>query len=511
MRQFEPKMVERWHIIILLILVSGINFLYMPAFRITGDAEAIEYVSYRLIKYGSLSVPEEFAKNHGSRGQTYFENIIRHKWYSKYGIANTFIMTIPLYMEKVFIGDLQYDSEFRTLFLNLFNILLSIFLFFYIYHLSTLYKNRSWVNTAFSLSVLYCTYLSYYIRAQSAELYQILFFTSFFYHSIMVIRYARPKRIRVFNLQLNLHLILSLILLGMCCLIKEIYLLVLPGFLFILLKHLIKRRYNEKIKGISCSFSDIAFSLLFVMLLILFIGIINYYKFGSIFESGYGQWENEFDFSIKNILPHFISGLIHPQNSLIINFPIIILSLFGIKKYFYQYRQEALLIAVTVLPVYILIFSFGNWAGEFTYGPRYFLFALPVLGLPAIFLTEKINQFRQKAIRHIFYIIIILCGIFSAFIHHNTNSLRFFIPYHIRYVELSDVENLYINKYFDNVHFGLIAYDLIKFRDDGRKLKFLNDLVLEGEMHPSEIQNIESQILKKLDPNFYWFSGKSFS
>lgn len=501
MGQLELKKGISWHIVLLLICVSGINFLYMPAFRIPGDPVAIEIASINLINYGSLSVPKKIASNFGDRGQFFFENPRNGKWYSKYGLANTFIMAIPLYLEKVFTGDLQYQSNNRLLFLNLFNIFLTIFLFYYVYQLSTFYTNRLWINLAFSLSVFYCTYLSYYIRAQGTELYQTLFFTGFIYHSIMAMRCNGYSRSGFNGFKLNLHQMLSLVFLGLCCLVKVIYILIIPGFLFIILHNTRKYRHNGKKRDIISVISDALTPLIFLIFLGLFIGLINYYEFGSVFETGYGQWENEYKFSMGNILPHLLSSLIHPQNSLIINFPIILFSLFGIKIFLNKYHEEALFIALTILPVYILIFSFDNWTGDWTYGPRYCLFALPVLALPSILFYENL---KRKVIKSIFAVIICLSFLFSAFLNFNVNSLNYFFTYRIKFEIISDIENAYIKEYFEKVHFGLIAYDLIRFRDDGKKLNFL--IALNNFMDPSEIQKIESQILERLHPNYYWFS-----
>lgn len=505
MDHYRHRKSSSWHIVFLLILVSGVNLLNMPAFRISGDSTAIEFASVRLINYGKLSVQREVASTYGDRGQFYFENTKKNKWYSKYGLANTIIFAIPRYLEKVFTGDLQYHSKHRILFLNFFNMLLSMLLFYYLYQLSTFYTSRLWITITFSLSVFYCTYLSYYLRAQSAELYQTLFFTGFYYYLVIVLRYNGYTRLKFTNFKLNLNLIVALVFLGLCCLSKIVYILIIPGFLFIIIIHSSKKQPYDKAQKTSDIISHIPVSLLFIASLILFIGFVNNYKFGSIFETGYGQFQNESKFSIGNIPQHFILSIIHPQNSLLINFPLIALSVFGIKAFINKYRKEALLIAVTIFPIYILVFSFGNWSGEFSYGPRYFLFALPVLALPAITYIEKFYQLRHLIIKYLLSTVLSLILIFSAFLNYNANALNFFISYDIRYSILDDIEDTFIKKYFENVHFGLIAYDLIKFRNDGKKLAFLKGI--NENLDSSEINVIETEILKKLDLNYYWLTN----
>jgi len=478
------------------LLIAGINFLHMPAFRIGGDSAAVEYVSVGLINFGNLSVPEDIASTYGDRGQFYFKNAKNGKWYSKYGIANTFIFALPRSFEKLLVGDLTYRSKYRILSLNLFNILLSIFLFLYLSKLFSLYTEHLWLNLVFCFCIFYATYLSYYLRAQSAEIYQTLFFTGFFYHSVLYLRALAKSQPSETRAKATLNLIFALFFLGLSCLVKIVYILMLPGFLFILIKS----------NGFKAT-GDVIKALVFITCLLILISLIHYFKFGSAIETGYGQWEDEHDFFIMNIPKNFLASLFHPRNGLLLNFPIIILSVFGIKSYFKKHGKEVSLLFMTTVPVFILILAFENWAGEWSYGPRYFLFALPALSLPGLFPATKIFESKKKKVKYALIILIILCLNFFALINFNANALNFFIAYEIRDVHLDGVENPLVDQYFDRNHFGFIAHDLIKFRENGAPLSFLGSL--ENSKNEKQIEELEKRIGKSLSPNYYWFRGGS--
>src|SRR5262249_34956417 len=63
---------------------------------------------------------------------------------------------------------------------NLYNVLLAALAGAALYALSGRYSQRPAMRVAFVLATLYGTYLWYYLRAQSSEVYQVLFFLGYF-------------------------------------------------------------------------------------------------------------------------------------------------------------------------------------------------------------------------------------------------------------------------------------------------------------------------------------------
>ena len=143
------------------------------------------------------------------------------------------------YPKSIELSVLPEDKSRQILFCGLG--LLSISLFLYLSKLCSLYTKRAWLNIALCLGIFYLTYLSYYLRAQSAELYQTLFYTGFFYHSVLYLRTSVHPTRRCARVHSTRNLILAFLYLGLCCLVKIVYILMVPGLflgpLLILLKN----------------------------------------------------------------------------------------------------------------------------------------------------------------------------------------------------------------------------------------------------------------------------------
>lgn len=489
-----------------LLLVMCINLSTMPAFRYGGDSAAIEMASVQLIKSGNISVPEEIASTFGDRGQFYFENIKKGRWFSKYGLGNTVILSIPRGIERLFIGQLTYRSKYRLISLNIFNCVLSLILFLYLFKYSGLYSKKTHVRIVFCLSVFYCTYLWNYLRAQSSEIYQTLFFVGFCYHAVLYFRSAWACGHDSLDDKSKFNLLVTLAFLGWLCMVKIVFILMIPGLILALLRHMVTRNLKmwdiKKLFAMPGVFWTLNVSLSFVFGLVTIIALVNYYKFGSIFETGYGQWEGEHSFLITNIPTNCVEAIFHPQKSILIHFPVIILSFFGVKQFIKTNRQEALFIASIVLPVYILYFSFGNWTGEWGYGPRYCLFALPVLASSAVLAIEQSLSRKDGLILFFIAVLFSMTLVYSAFLQWNVNSLKFNISYEIRYVIFGGSNDPIIMEYYKRRNLGLINYDLIRFRDSGKRLPFLEHLY--DSQNNELIKEIEDKISKILTPNNVW-------
>ena len=63
----------------------------------------------------------------GERGQYFFENREKGRWFSKYGVLNTLMYVPPLLAERLATGSLPWISPARLAFLNAFNLVLALF------------------------------------------------------------------------------------------------------------------------------------------------------------------------------------------------------------------------------------------------------------------------------------------------------------------------------------------------------------------------------------------------
>ena len=108
------------------------------------------------------------------------------------------------------------------------------------------------------------------------------------------------------------------------------------------------------------------------------------------------------------------------------------------------------LLAIGMLPA---------WAGEYTYGPRYLLFLVPVLSLPAlVFADALIDRWRTRYSRA-WAVAAIVCLAYSAYLQVQVNRLGFWIYYDAR----SALEVAYSGAaadWFRDRHVGAVCADL---------------------------------------------------
>src|SRR6185295_16935508 len=84
--------------------------------------------------------------------------------------------------------NLPFYTHSLVFMLNLYNVALSLLIAWYLYQLAGLYVARALTRSLFVLAVFYSTFLWNYLRAQSSEIFQVLFFAGFFYHFMLFVR-----------------------------------------------------------------------------------------------------------------------------------------------------------------------------------------------------------------------------------------------------------------------------------------------------------------------------------
>jgi hypothetical protein len=79
---------------------------------------------------------------------------------------------------------------------------------------------------------------------------------------------------------------------------------------------------------------------------------------------------------------------IHPQWSVFATFPVLILALVGWRHYVREHMAEAVFVLAVTLGMFDIVAPLPFWRGEVAYGPRYLLYLLPVLSLPALYVLD---------------------------------------------------------------------------------------------------------------------------
>lgn len=107
----------------------------------------------------------------------------------------------------------------------------------------------------------------------------------------------------------------------------------------------------------------------------------NYARWGSPFASGYGGAVTA-GFWRENVLVGLWGQFLSPGKSVFLYSPPLLLALFGVRRFAVRRPTVAAAVALTVGPIVLIYARYIFWSGDWAWGPRYLLFALPVFVLP---------------------------------------------------------------------------------------------------------------------------------
>jgi hypothetical protein len=130
---------------------------------------------------------------------------------------------------------------------------------------------------------------------------------------------------------------------------------------------------------------------------------INWIRYGSIFESGYGSAQSEF--SIHYLLRDWQDYLISLDRGIIPYSPIILVGFLTIKKFFVLNKGTLFLIVMICISLYLLTASWVGWKGGFCWGNRNLVPIVPLICISWAFLDWK-NLYHR-----IFYLLFFLISI----------------------------------------------------------------------------------------------------
>jgi hypothetical protein len=160
---------------------------------------------------------------------------------------------------------------------------------------------------------------------------------------------------------------------GMLLNSKYIYALCLPGaLLIVVLQH--RKSLQPLLRALALVTAGF---LPGVVMLLLY----NYLRFGSVSKTGYS---NVAGVMVENVLVSTWGFLFSPGKSIFLYTPPLVLAAFGLPRFWRAHRLSAMLMLVTILPVMLFYARFPSWSGDWAWGPRYAVFAIPVLLLPCI-------------------------------------------------------------------------------------------------------------------------------
>ncbi len=168
---------------------------------------------------------------------------------------------------------------------------------------------------------------------------------------------------------------------------KNIYFVCFPSALLYLFIRLRARR-PELLSGVGWAALGLAPGLLALAL-------YNYIRWGSITNSGYGAVTA--GFWRENVFFGLWGQLFSPGRSLFLFSPPLVLALIGFRRLVARRPHLALAMGLVLGPVILLYARYLFWSGDWGWGPRYLVFAVPVLMIPAAELVGEGASCRRAA------------------------------------------------------------------------------------------------------------------
>lgn len=488
----------------LLLIVLGVDLLCMPAGISPGDPFTWREEA-RSILHGRLAIDEATAKvwlANTEPGQYFVLNEKNGRYYSKYGIANSLMALPPLLVEQLTAGPAaaQWPPQpANLLILNLYQILLCLVVTALLYHLTGRYARRPVTRTLYVLAVLFATFLWYYQRAQTSEIYQVLFFLAFLSCLLPCLPGAaaqdgQPGRQRRYLL--GAWLFLALLLMT-----RLLFALLLPVMVAVTISRI--RRGGAR-NSRAFILAELAWLLAPAVVVFGILGAVHAAKFGSPFLTGYHQWKTQTHLPVGNPWDGLYGFLFDMQGSVLWYFPVLIVALAGWRRFWARHKADACVIGGIFLLFLLFLCPVPTWLGEWTHGPRYMLFVLPAAALPFVLFLDGLLDRPRRWSKALAAAAAAALLIYSGYLQERVNRLDFFAYYYAR-TPLQQRFTPEVAAYFLNHHRGVICADLLRHRDNLGALPYMKELE-KNEVPRSTLDAYIKFLRPKLRDNYYWES-----
>ena len=291
--------------------------------------------------------------------------------YSKYGLGLPLLLIPFLFLNDVLHH--VFGTIDSNLVLALPNVLIlaaiAQVVFFIIYDMGYGYKKGLFL----ALLSTFGTFAFPYINFFFSELLQALCITFTFF---CIYRAKKVESIKTSYLLFALGGMAY----GYGVLTKAALLILLPLFVIYVLLSIRENKDKKLLHAVS------AF-LLTIAIFGIFISILNYSRFGSIFEFGYGKETNLF---INPIAEGVFNFIINPDKSLFLFAPVMLLLPYVLWRFSKTFRGEGLLILSLVIVNLLFYSAWWSWEGGGVWGPRFLLTLVPISIIPfAIVLDQR--------------------------------------------------------------------------------------------------------------------------
>jgi hypothetical protein len=462
--------------------VALVNFAWMPGQFLDGDPAAWREEARSILLRGELSVPEKFAASFFEPGQYFVRNELNGRYYSKYGLMNTVMSLPPLWAQAATGGDISAVGTYPSLLaFNLWNVVLSAVLAALLYRIASLYTPRAAVRILFVVGTLYCSAIWFYMRGQSSELYQAVFFAALY---LCLARFLRAGGWRWLGgvWLFAIALFFTRVSFGLLFPIIAVLVFYATG----------ERRLQRLVPALVLP--PLAAIALFAW--------ASTVKFGAPWLTGYHAWQPEVHALTGSLADGLWGFLFSPRFSVFLHYPLVLLALFGAPAFWRRHRMEAIAILGVFVPFLLVISKMPLWAGEWSYGPRYLLFIAPVLSLPAIVFFDQIVEAIQTWRARAWAAAALACLAYSAYLQVQVNRVGFWLYYEARGALEAGYSDIGA-AWFRDRHVGVVCGDLIRHRHDLASLPWFPEF--RRKVSPPLAEDYVRELGRMIDRgNWYW-------
>ena len=167
---------------------------------------------------------------------------------------------------------------------------------------------------------------------------------------------------------------------------KAILLIFIPFFVL----YLLLTAQTDKNKKLLPTISSFMIPIIVFGFLVAF---LNYYRYSSIFDFGYGK---EMRMFVNPVPTGIFNFLFNPDKSLFLFAPVMVLSPYAFWKFTKRHKEEGILIILMVITNLLIYSAWWAWEGGDSWGPRFLLPMIPVSIIP--FATIVHQRFLKTAV-----------------------------------------------------------------------------------------------------------------
>jgi len=363
------------------------------------------------------------------------------KYYSVFQPGCLPFIIILIYLSKIFSFVLPITHlRFEELFVSLYSPIICslIILFFFKFCINLGYKIKTCLIA--SMLLAFASPIWVYSKVNFNEPLQILSMLSSLY---LIHRFKTSN-----SKKENMILFFAGFSMAYAPLTRIIGILSVPGIIiyYFLTLHF---KYKSDYKKLIIKSIYFFIPAIFLMVALLY---YNYFRFGNIFDTGDHYYAKESYNYLSGLYYNFLS----PQKGLFLFCPLLILAILKFKSFFLKHKIETIGFLMVFAPFFIYIPSIAGFSGSWAYGPRHFLFSIPLL---FFFIAEYIETLFDKIIYK--YLLCIL-AIFSIALTFMSMSIDPLSAYRFYYMERDNYKNSFASEkqHKESVHY-LTYYNVL--------------------------------------------------